>query len=116
VTLVGPEGRRYRAEQPPEGSRWQQAPLFDLIRIPDPAAGEWRLEGALSPRSRVVVEGGWQLQTAALPATLYRGFPLDITAWLARPGDAEAAAPEDLSMVATLDATGREAESTPLTV
>lgn len=116
VTLVGPEGRRYRAEQPPEGSRWQVEPLFDLIRIPDPAAGEWRLEGALSPRSRVVVEGGWQLQTAALPATLYRGFPLDITAWLARPGDAEAAAPEDLSMVATLDATGREAESTPLTV
>lgn len=110
VTLIDPQGRRYSADKPPAGSRWQVEPMFDLIRVPDPVAGEWRLEGALSPQSRVTVEGDWQLHVAALPATLYRGFPLEVTAWLAKQSDADAAAPEDLSVQVSLSASGNDAD------
>ncbi|MFG6175826.1 VWA domain-containing protein [Halomonas sp. THAF12] len=88
LTLVAPDGTRYQAETAPEGANWQVEPRFDLIRLPEPQAGEWRLEGAVGERSRISVSGAWHLRTSPLPATLYRGFPVPVEAWLEAESDA----------------------------
>ncbi len=82
VTLVAPDGTRYTADTAPDDIRWQVEPHFDLIRVPDPEAGEWRLEGPVGAKSRISVTSPWRLRTSGLPTTLYRGFPVSVEAWL----------------------------------
>ncbi|WP_069383915.1 VWA domain-containing protein [Halomonas caseinilytica] len=82
VTLVAPDGTRYTADTAPDDIRWQVEPHFDLIRVPDPEAGEWRLEGPVGAKSRISVTSPWRLHTSGLPTTLYRGFPVSVEAWL----------------------------------
>ncbi|WP_016856288.1 vWA domain-containing protein [Halomonas smyrnensis] len=82
LTLIGPDGTRYRADSAPEGANWQVEPRFDLVRIPEPEAGQWRLEGPVDDGSRISISGPWRLRIGSLPATLYRGFPVPVEAWL----------------------------------
>ncbi|MBB3229435.1 vWA domain-containing protein [Halomonas stenophila] len=100
LTLVAPDGSRYRAETAPDAVRWQVEPRFDLIRIPDPAPGEWRLEGPVGEKSRISVSSPWHLRIAPLPATLYQGFAVPVEAWLARSPGAEA--PPTTTLTASL--------------
>ncbi|MFG6158142.1 VWA domain-containing protein [Halomonas sp. 1390] len=86
LTLVDPEGTRYRAEDAPDDVRWQVEPRFDLIRVPDPQAGEWRIDGAVGEESRVNVASSLHLRTADLPTTLYRGFDVPVEAWITHDG------------------------------
>ncbi|MBB3140164.1 VWA domain-containing protein [Halomonas organivorans] len=114
LTLVAPDGTRYQAETAPEGANWQVEPHFDLIRLPEPQAGEWRLEGRVGERSRISVSGPWHLRTSPLPATLYRGFPVPVEAWLEAEADA-ANLPGNLTLeVALEDADGEEQASVVL--
>ncbi|ATJ83264.1 VWA domain-containing protein [Halomonas beimenensis] len=110
LTLVAPDGSRYRADAPPEGGRWRVEPRFDLIRVPEPLAGEWRLEGPVGERSRISVTAAWHLRTSPLPATLYRGFPLPIEAWLQR-NAADATLPENLTLSVSLEDADGEVQS-----
>ncbi|PMR67687.1 VWA domain-containing protein [Halomonas heilongjiangensis] len=87
LRLIAPDGTVYRADDRPEGSHWQVEPRFDLIRIPDPQPGEWRLEGEVGDDSRISVVAPLTLNTGSLPATLYLGFPLPLEAWLEREGE-----------------------------
>ncbi|MDI5934027.1 vWA domain-containing protein [Halomonas kalidii] len=87
LSLIAPDGTVYRADDRPEGSHWQVEPRFDLIRIPDPQPGEWRLEGEVGDDSRISVVAPLTLNTESLPATLYLGFPLPLEAWLEREGE-----------------------------
>ncbi|MFW6345177.1 MAG: VWA domain-containing protein, partial [Halomonas sp.] len=87
LTLVAPDGARYRVDTPPPGGRWQVEPRFDLIRVPDPAPGEWRLEGEIAADSRIGVTSALTLRTGELPTTLYLGFPVPVEAWLERAGE-----------------------------
>ncbi|MBW5798676.1 vWA domain-containing protein [Halomonas elongata] len=107
VTLVAPDGTRYTAETAPDDIRWQVEPHFDLIRVPDPEAGEWRIEGPVGPKSRVSVSSPWRLSTSGLPTTLYRGFPVPVEAWLEHE-DAEAPLPDNLRFSVTLVGDGDE--------
>ncbi|GGX82777.1 hypothetical protein GCM10007160_07800 [Litchfieldella qijiaojingensis] len=84
LTLIDPEGRRYRADEYPEGARWQSESRFDLITIPSPQEGEWRVEGEFTDDSRVSVDSPLVLRTSELPTTLYMGFGLALSAWLER--------------------------------
>lgn len=103
--LVAPDGSVYRAESPPPGGRWQVEPRFDLIRVPDPMPGEWRLEGEIEDDSRIGVTSTLSLHTGELPATLYLGFPVPVEAWLERNGSPYGEALEGLSVrVELLDA------------
>lgn len=102
VTLVAPDGTRYTAETAPDDIRWQVEPHFDLIRVPDPEAGEWRLEGPVGAKSRVSVTSPWSLRTSALPTTLYRGFPVPVEAWLEHEV-AETPFPDDLRIAVSLE-------------
>ncbi|WP_181422045.1 vWA domain-containing protein [Halomonas sp. LBP4] len=87
LSLIAPDGTVYRADDRPEGSHWQVEPRFDLIRIPDPQPGEWRLEGEAGGDSRISVVAPLRLHTGGLPATLYLGFPLPLEVWLERDGE-----------------------------
>ncbi|WP_416137342.1 VWA domain-containing protein [Halomonas sp. HK25] len=102
LTLVAPDGTRYTPDSPPTGARWQVEPRFDLIRVPDPAPGEWHLEGEFASDSRIGVRGAVSLQFAPVPAILHPGLTMPLEAWLVRGGEPWQAAPEDLAISATL--------------
>lgn len=91
--LVAPDGQRYRADAPPAGASWRSTPRYDLVQVPSPMPGQWRVEGSLGSDSRVSV-APLHLRTARIPSTLYLGFGVPVEAWLAdERGDV---APEDL--------------------
>ncbi|MCK2183582.1 vWA domain-containing protein [Halomonas getboli] len=110
LTLVGPDGTRYRADSAPDGANWQVEPRFDLIRVPDPEAGQWRLEGPVGEGSRISISGPWQLHTATLPATLYRGFPVPVEAWLVAQSE-ERPLPGNLTLEVSLEDADGEVQS-----
>ncbi|TDR55005.1 uncharacterized protein (TIGR03503 family) [Halomonas ventosae] len=87
LTLVAPDGTRYRADEAPDDIRWQVEPRFDLIRVPEPQVGEWRLEGPVGEGSRINVASPLHLRIADLPTTLYLGFEVPVEAWVERDGD-----------------------------
>jgi len=106
VTLIAPDGTRYSAETAPPEVSWRHEPRFDLIRVPDPVAGEWRVEGPVGSNSRITVSGTRRLDTGTLPTTLYTGFEVPLEAWITSEGDESSPAPalpERLSITATLD-------------
>lgn len=86
--------------------RWQAESRFDLIRVPDPEAGEWLLEGAVGEESRINVASPLHLRTANLPTTLYLGFDVPVEAWITHDGGPFEG--EDLTLsVALQDAEGK---------
>ncbi|SDO28312.1 TIGR03503 family protein [Halomonas shengliensis] len=86
LTLVAPDGREYDAEAPPPNGRWQPGTRFDLLRVPEPMPGEWRVVGEIGADSRIGVASALALNTGALPATAFLGLPLPVEAWLTRHG------------------------------
>lgn len=118
TVLVGPDGRRYTPDNLPEGASWQRQPRFDLITVPSPEEGEWRIEGDLAPDSRVSVVSPLVLHTSELPATLYQGFDLPLEAWLANDDGSplEAGRLDSMRVTAELQALdGSVMETSPLT-
>lgn len=87
ITLVAPDGSTYLAERHADDMRWQVEPRFDLIRVPNPQPGEWRLEGETGGESRISVSSPLALRTNDLPTTLYLGFEVPVEAWLERDGE-----------------------------
>ncbi|MBZ9568830.1 VWA domain-containing protein [Modicisalibacter tunisiensis] len=87
-TLVAPDGQRYSVDVHPGSIRWQHQPRFDIIHVPSPNAGEWRIEGEVGPDSRVSVDSPLALRTGPLPATLYQGFETPIEARVTTPDGA----------------------------
>ncbi|WP_243726368.1 MULTISPECIES: vWA domain-containing protein [Halomonas] len=107
LALIAPDGTRYRAAGLLDDIRWQVAPRFDLIQVPKPQVGEWRLEGVVGESSRVNVVSSRHLRTADLPTTLYLGFEVPVEAWLERDGEPPGIGSEGLSMSILLqDLTG----------
>ncbi|HET8790580.1 MAG TPA: VWA domain-containing protein, partial [Modicisalibacter sp.] len=104
LVLIGPDGERYTAENHPDDIRWEHQPLFDLITVPDPSVGEWRVEGKIGDESRVNIDSPLSLRTDELPTALYRGFETPIAAWLEARGLPLTASeiPQDLQMRAEL--------------
>ncbi|MCG6657263.1 VWA domain-containing protein [Halomonas campisalis] len=88
-TLIAPDGSRHAAAAVPEGWRWRwrSEPRYELIQVPEPMPGQWRLEGHLGQDSRITVVSPLSLQTAGLPGTLYLGFDVPVQAWLVREGE-----------------------------
>ncbi|MCK0743906.1 VWA domain-containing protein [Chromohalobacter nigrandesensis] len=87
ITLVGPDGERYTRDDHPDDILWQDNPRYDLIRVPEPQAGEWHIEGQVGRDSRVSIESPLQLRSDSLPPTLYLGFDVPLDAWLSREGE-----------------------------
>lgn len=102
--LVGPDGERYTRDDHPDDILWQSMPRYDLIRVPEPDAGTWHIEGQVGDDSRVSVESPLTLRTKAMPTSLYLGFDIPLEAWLSRQGETLVgdAMPEGMRMRAEL--------------
>ncbi|MCG7602147.1 VWA domain-containing protein [Halomonas sp. McH1-25] len=82
LTLVGPAGQRYTAKDHPDTIQWQAQDRFDVITVPSPGAGEWRIEGNIGDDSRINVDSSLTLRTSEMPTTLYQGFQAPVEAWM----------------------------------
>ncbi|MDR9440494.1 MAG: vWA domain-containing protein, partial [Halomonas sp.] len=111
LTLVAPDGTRYRADAVTDAMRWQVEPRFDLIRVPDPQVGEWRLEGPVGEGSRINVDSPLHLRTTDLPTTLYLGFEVSVEAWVEREGDPLGEEIEELALSVSLQDAQGEVQS-----
>ncbi|MCI0510517.1 uncharacterized protein (TIGR03503 family) [Chromohalobacter marismortui] len=87
ISLVGPDGKRYTRDDHPDDMLWQSNPRYDVIRVPEPQVGKWRIEGPIGRDSRVSIESALQLRSDTLPPTLYLGFDIPLDAWLSREGE-----------------------------
>lgn len=80
LRLISPSGESFDASEPPPHSQWVEADQYDVITIRTPAAGEWRLEGDLTPQSRVTVVSELSLQVDAIPLNVGPGEELPLRA------------------------------------
>ncbi|MEQ6916567.1 vWA domain-containing protein [Halomonas aquatica] len=116
LVLVAPDGTRYQSEDAPDDIRWQVEPRFDLIRVPAPQVGEWRLEGPVGDESRINVASPLHLRTAELPTTLYLGFDVPVEAWVEHDGGLIDEGGDDVSLSVSLqDSQGRVQSRVTLT-
>lgn len=85
--LIAPDGSRYSVDSPPHGATWRSESRYDLVQVPDPMPGQWRLEGGVEKESRITIVSPLSLQTSGVPGTLYLGFEVPIEVWLTRDGE-----------------------------
>lgn len=102
--LVGPNGQRYSRDDHPGSVEWLSNDRYDLISVPRPLPGEWRVDGDIGSDSRIGIHADIVLRSGPLPATLYRGFDTPLDVWLEEEGKALAAdeLPDGLSVRAEL--------------
>ncbi|MED5500264.1 MAG: hypothetical protein VX950_05380, partial [Pseudomonadota bacterium] len=84
--LIGPDGQRYSRDDHPGSVEWLSSDRYDLITVPDPAPGEWQIEGNIGADSRIGIHADTVLRSEPLPATLYQGFSTPLDVWLASEG------------------------------
>lgn len=85
ITLVSPDGRQHTGPAHAEDMVWQSSTNFDLITMPQPQAGMWRIL-ASAGNSRAYVVTNLQLETGFSPRLLAPGSTVLLEAWLARDG------------------------------
>ncbi|WP_439649581.1 VWA domain-containing protein [Halomonas alkalisoli] len=104
AVLIAPDGRRFTVDVPPDGATWRSESRYDLIQVPDPMPGQWRLEGGVDKDSRITIVSPLSLQTSGVPGTLYLGFDVPLEAWLTHDGDVlgQDALPAHLEVTAIL--------------
>ncbi|MCH8550616.1 MAG: VWA domain-containing protein [Natronospirillum sp.] len=82
LRLISPSGETYDAQNPPPHSQWVEAEHYDVITIRTPSAGEWRIEGDLTPQSRVTVVSELSLQVDSVPLNVSPGEEVPLRAIL----------------------------------
>lgn len=82
LTLIGPTGERYTADDHPDSVQWQAQKRFDIITVPQPETGQWRIEGRIGKDSRVNIDSPLLLRGAELPTELYMDFATRLEAWV----------------------------------
>ncbi len=102
--LIAPDGSRFTVGSPPAGATWRSESRYDLVQVPDPMPGRWRLEGEVDQSSRISIDAPLSLQTSPVPGTLYLGFDVPVEAWLTQDGERveQDALPAYLEMTAIL--------------
>lgn len=106
VTLVSPNGERLSIDDPGVASRWRHDDRYELITVPDPAAGQWQIEGPIGAGSRILIDSSLQLRSANIPATLYAHIDQPLDVWL----DGMAQQGDDPSQQPVVDAVLRGAQ------
>ncbi|SEI41053.1 TIGR03503 family protein [Allopseudospirillum japonicum] len=86
VALKAPDGQRYMALDHPENVRWFGSDRYNLVTVQSPQQGEWLLETEAHPDNRVTVISDLKLNVSDVPATLYRGVPLQLQAHFTEDG------------------------------
>ncbi|MFC0336138.1 TIGR03503 family protein [Kushneria avicenniae] len=105
VTLISPDGERLSIDAPGVAGRWRHDDRYELITVPEPAVGEWRIEGPVGAGSRILIDSSLQLRSATIPATLYAHIDQPLDVWLEGRNEQGSA-----SSAPTVDATLRDAD------
>ncbi len=83
VSLEDPDGHRHTAKQPGAGIRWMPAAGFDLITVPHPKPGTWKLLST-SGQSKAYIVTDLSLGTDTKNADLPANTEPVVQAWLSR--------------------------------
>lgn len=102
--LIGPDGQRYSRDDHPGSVEWLSSDRYDLITVPDPAPGEWQIEGDIGADSRIGIHADTVMRSEPLPATLYQGVSTPLDVWLVSEGRTQTAdeRPAELTVRAEL--------------
>ncbi|WP_227369679.1 VWA domain-containing protein [Halomonas sp. M20] len=118
LTLIGPNGERYTADDHPDSVQWQTQNRFDIITVPEPESGQWRIDGPIGKGSRINIDSSLSLRSAELPTELYMDFVTRLEAWVEGQGALQKpdGKPADLTLRAELaNAQGQTVRSVQLT-
>lgn len=79
--VVPPDGQAFNADSAPSSVSWHRDEGYDMLTIPDPAAGEWRIRAEIDPDNRVMVVTDLKMLTTDLPNRLIHGvsFPYKVS-------------------------------------
>ncbi|WP_426416951.1 VWA domain-containing protein [Aestuariirhabdus sp. LZHN29] len=80
VQLQSPSEAIIDRNNPGEGVRWHAAASYELITIPQPYEGEWRLLSEEAPENRVSVVSDLKMEVSRLASNAYLGERLDLQA------------------------------------
>nr|WP_298378593.1 vWA domain-containing protein [uncultured Halomonas sp.] len=118
LTLIGPDGERHTAGDHPDNVQWQAQNRFDIITVPQPETGQWRIEGPVGEGSRINIDSSLSLRSAELPTVLYMDFVTRLEAWVEGQGTLKKpnGKPADLTLRAELaNAQGQTVRTVQLT-
>ncbi|MBY5992007.1 TIGR03503 family protein [Ferrimonas balearica] len=80
VVVVRPDGSKWYAHRHPDSVRWNVANASDMIQIDAPTPGPWQLVGEVVDGSELKIMSGVALRHDPIPATVYRGERVKLTA------------------------------------
>lgn len=82
ASLVSPTGAIYTANNTQANQRWHTTGSYTLVTVKQPKAGSWELQTPEHPDNRVTVVSDVRLEADKLAPTLFRGYPVELEAWL----------------------------------
>ena len=82
TTIRTPSNKTFDKNTLPANVTWFEEGLVDLITIEKPQAGKWAIIGDMDPDNRALIISNLKLEVNKLPANLYEGETLDLTAQL----------------------------------
>lgn len=83
IGLTSPQGTHYTQATRARNQAWHKTGDYTLVTVAKPEAGTWQLETPEHPDNRVTVVSDVRLEATQLPPTVFRGYPLEVAAWLA---------------------------------
>lgn len=86
TTLVNPKGSRITYDKKPKEILWHSEEVFDMITIPEPMPGNWKVNLSTKEGNRVYVLTNLRLKTSFDRNTVFKGERLKIDAWLEKEG------------------------------
>jgi uncharacterized protein (TIGR03503 family) len=78
IQIVLPNAQTFTRETAPANFRWRAEQGYELITIPDPAVGEWRIIADEDPDNRVMIMTDLKLKTTSLPNNILSGETFDL--------------------------------------
>ncbi len=86
TTLINPKGHKLTFQKRPKEVNWYSADLFDMITIPAPEPGMWKVNLSTKEGNRVYVLTNLKLKSSFDRNIVHKGERLKIDAWLERDG------------------------------
>jgi len=94
IVLQAPGGKQWSAAHPRAGMRWFRSARFDMITVPDPQPGRWRILSS-SGRDKAYIVTDLKLRTNVGEKDVTAGTPQPVSAWLTK-GDTVVTQPQIL--------------------
>ena len=88
ANLISPSGAKYNKSSNKNGLRWFSTATYDLVTLPSPEPGNWKIDANVDPDNRVMVVSKLGLSVAELPNNLLAGEAINYEMMLMEEGQA----------------------------